>query len=214
MSEYALEARPRLVLGKQVKQLRRQGQVPGVIYGVGFEPLPISVDHKQLRQTLLKAGGAQVINIQVGQQTIPTIARDVQRDHIRESIVHVDFQFVRMDVLIRAEVPLLFVNESPAVADREAIAHHIINSVEVEALPGDLPAHIEVDMSRLTAVGQSITIGELLVSPTVKIHGDPQEAVLRLEHVVGAADEEDTLFVEAVEAPEVIGRKHAEEVED
>ena len=214
MSEkFALDASPRDVVGKKVKQLRRQGIVPAVIYGPDFETLPISLDHKLLRQLLLHAGGTQLIELNVDGQAIPTLAREVQRDSIKGDILHVDFYRVAMDRLIRAEIPLLIVGENPMVG-REAILIHPLTSVEVEALPANLPPHIDIDISVLTQIGDQIVIGDLVLPRGVTVHANADELVAKLDYPHLAAEEEEPMFVEASTEPERIKPKREEEEEE
>ncbi len=213
--KYSLEASPREIVGKKVKQLRRQGMVPAVVYGRESEPINLTVDHKALRSVLAHAGGTQLIALQVGSQSIPALAREVQRDPIAGNILHVDFYRVAMDRLIRAEVPVVVVGESPVVASREGILIHLTNSVEVEALPADLPPSIQVEASTLTAVGQHILVSDLPVPAGVRIVTDPGELILKIDQPM-TAEVEEALFVEPIsaDAVEVIRERRAEEEEE
>jgi len=214
MSEaITLEATPRQITGKQVKQLRRQGQIPATIYGPDFTPMNLSIAEKPLRLALAKAGGTQIIELNVNNQKIPALAREVQRHPLTGGLLHVDFYRVAMDRPIRAEVPVLFVNESPAVASREAIAIHVLTSIEIEALPANLPPHIEVDMSTLTKVGDQLLVSDLNLPETIKVLTEGDELLVKLDYPE-AVEEEAPLAEISADAVEVITERKREEEEE
>ena len=218
MSTFKLEASKREILGKKVKKLRAQGLIPGIIYGPDTDPIAISVDRKELRQTLLQAGGTQIINVDIDKQTIPTLARVVQRDYVQNEILHIDLYKVNMDQEIRAEVPIILLGESQPVTSREAVLNQILNSIEVEALPADLPPQIEVDMGILTEVGQILTVGELTLPTGVRATADEIDPVVKLDYPreipVEEEEEDEDLLFEVSAEPEVITERSDDEDEE
>ncbi|MFZ8845076.1 50S ribosomal protein L25, partial [Thermoflexus sp.] len=109
MAELVLNAKPRSVIGKAVKALRRQGWIPAVLYGRHISPLPIQVEGRELQRVLSQArGGARLITLQVDGETHLALIREVQREPIRREILHVDFQAIEMTEKIRVEVPVIF----------------------------------------------------------------------------------------------------------
>ncbi|MEJ2150413.1 MAG: 50S ribosomal protein L25 [Chloroflexota bacterium] len=218
MSEtITLEAQERKIIGKKVKQLRRVGVVPAIVYGPEFTPLSIALDEKELRMALRKAGGTQLIELSVGKTKIPTLVRDVQRDPIRGNLYHVDFYRVALDRVIRAEVPIVLVNEPPIVTSKEGAVFQGLNTVEVEALPADLPPHIEVDISGLEEIGMQLLVSDLVTSDEFTITTHEEELVVRIDYAQALEEEEEEEeFPEMVSAePEVITeRREAEEGED
>lgn len=219
MSEnITLEANVREITGKKVKQLRRAGQIPAVIYGPEFENINLVIPELELRQTLAQAGGTQIIELHIGKDKMPALVKKVQRDPIRGDLLHVDFYHVAMDRVIRAEVPLLLVNEPPMVVRREAIATQILSSVEVEALPADFPPHIDVDISVLNEVGEHLLISDLYVPDTLTIIADPDELIVKLDYAqaLEVEEEEEEELLEVVGAAgevEVITERKEEEEE-
>ncbi len=209
---YQLEAEIREILGKKVKQLRRRGLVPAIVYGPQFENINLQVNARALQQALMQAGGTQLIELNIGGQLIPTLARDVQRDPLRGDILHVDFYRVAMDRPIRADIPLVLVDESPLVATGEAILLHLATTVEVEALPASLPSHIEVDLSTLTEMGQPILASDLSLPAGVTLVSDPDELIAKLDYPSAEIVEEE-IIGEAPAEPEVIRERRAEEEE-
>ena len=201
-----LTAEKRTVIGKQVKQLRRQGWVPGVMYGHGFDPVPLRFEKKSLRHVLSKVGGSQLISINIEGNKQPEMAlvRDVQRDPIRGSLLHVDFYRVRMTERLTAEVPLIVVGESPVVEAREGILLQGISSIEVECLPGDLVDAIEVDLTDLVEIDQALYVRDLAVPAGIDILTDLDEMVVRVVPLEAEEVEEEEEVMPEAEEVEVI----------
>lgn len=204
MDRVELAAETRVVLGKRVRQLRRQGWVPGVMYGHRFNPAPMQFEARSLGKLLLQVGGSQIIAVHIQGQDQPEMAlvRDVQRDVISRELLHVDLYRVDMTERLTAEVPLTIIGESPVVEAREGILLHGISSVEVECLPGDLVDAIEVDISQLTEVEMGLYVRDLAVSPGVDILADPGEMIVRVVYVAEeeeVAEEVEELFPGAEE---------------
>lgn len=218
-----LEAKKRSVLGSKVKRLRREGWVPGVMYGHDFEPIPLQFDRYDLKNILSQVGGSQLINVKVDEAAEPEFAllREVQRDVITGDLLHVDFYRVMMTETITTEIPLLTRGESPVAEQKEGILLHGLSEIEVECLPGDLVDAIEVDLSELTEIGEAILVSDLAVPSGINILTDPDEMIARLvplEEVElerpAAELEEELLITEEGEEVEVIGEAEAEEAEE
>ena len=213
--QYSLEVQPRTVIGKHVKYLRRENLVPGIIYGVGGDPVNVSCPYRALEIVLKKAGGTHLINVSVDGTTHNALVRAVQRDKIKRTILHVDFLRVDLSRKLRAAVPLVFIN-APKLASDLQLTHNV-QSVEVECLPTDIPDHINVDLSHLAALGDQVTTADLTVDPGVQIVSDAHEIVARIEAMAAAVEEEPTAEAEtevaAASEPEVIekGKKEEEE---
>lgn len=213
MSEtITLEATVREVIGKHVRHYRRNGQIPATIYGPEFTPISLFIGEAELRQVLAKAGGTHLIELHIGKEVIPALARAVQRHPIRGNLLHVDFYRVAMDRPIRAEVPILLVNESPAVASKEAIAIHPLASVEIETLPANLPPHVEVDMTQLTQIGDQLLVGDLKLPSSIKILTPLDEVVVKLDYAETLEPEVEEVAPVSAEV-EVITAKKEEEGE-
>jgi large subunit ribosomal protein L25 len=212
---YTLEAQPRAITGKKVSQLRTQGLVPAVIYGTKVQPVHVQIPYRALEIILARAGGTHLIDIQVDGGTHSVLARDVQRDVIRRDILHVDFLEVDVNQTVRTIVPVHFVGESPAVQTRIGVLSHGANTFEVEALPRNLIDAIEVDVSGLKAIGDTIHVSDLNLPDTVTIHADPEDLVVRVNPVPQVVEEVETAEEETTSAePEVIRRERAEDDEE
>jgi large subunit ribosomal protein L25 len=221
MSErFALEAATRTVVGKKVKTLRAQGQVPAVVYGPDRDPLHITIDWKTLRPILIQAGGTNLVDIQVDGQTVTTLIRDVQRDPIKfNEVQHVDFYAVNLKETIIAQIPVTMTNERETI---DRINGRIVLDypmIEIEALPGNLPSEIELDVSVLQEIGDAIYVDGMPEIEGVAYRVEPDVAIVRSDYLqqrpeLEAEEEEEEVIDEGVE-PEVIARgKEEEEFEE
>lgn len=182
MEALELKAEVRAIKKSQVKQLRRQGVVPAVLYGKETTPVLLQFDHKELQKVLREAGTHQLISLQVGQDA-PTLslAREIQRDALDHSYLHVDFYAVKMGEKLTAQVPLEFVGAAPAVANLGGILTQNLDEVEVECLPSDLVSSIQVNLSGLEHLNDAITVGDLQVPATITILTDADVLVAKIE---------------------------------
>jgi large subunit ribosomal protein L25 len=209
-----LEATKRAVIGKQVKQLRAQGIIPGVLYGPAIDAVPLQIDWVTLRPTLREVGGSQIIELSIDGEPYNTLVRAVHRDPIRGDVLHIDFYRVRMDVAIRTEVPIVLVGDTEALEGKGGVLTHEMMSIEVECLPGDLPAEIEVDISVLTKIGDIILAENLPQLPGVIYHANPDDVVISTSYlerrVEAEKEEEEVLLHEDLEEPALIRRREEE----
>ncbi len=210
-----LEVTRRDVQGKQVRHLRAEGIVPGVIYGPTFKSLPVQVEWLKLRPVLRAAGGSHLIQVTVEGETHNTLVREVQRDPIRGEVLHIDFYRVRMDVAIRTEVPVSFVGSDAAITKNGGVVTLEMTTVEVECLPGNLPAQIEVDLSLLKVVGDSLLVRDLPQLPGVTYMDSVDHVVVSSTLLMQAEEEEEEkeVVVETAE-PELVLRRREEEEEE
>jgi large subunit ribosomal protein L25 len=160
---------------RSARRLRRDGQVPGVIYGGGDEPQHFAVDARTLRNTLAHAG--QVIEVSIDGSSTNVLIKDVQRHPVRGEAVHVDLLRVRMDVSIHATVPIEFHNheEAPGVVEG-GIFNQELREVNIEALPGDIPDSIVYDVSGLV-MNETVTLDVLTAPQGVTLLDDPETVI-------------------------------------
>ncbi|MBN1964447.1 MAG: 50S ribosomal protein L25 [Anaerolineae bacterium] len=207
-----LEATKRDVIGKQVKRLRAEGMIPGVLYGPQIESVPLQVEWVALRTALLQAGGSHIITLNVDGEPYNALVRRVHRSPMRGDVLHVDFYRVRMDVAIRTEVPVTLVGDIEAFEARGGAIMAEMTMVEIECLPGDLPAEIEVSVASLKEIGDMILASDLPELPGVTYLVDPEAIVATTSYLTRREEEEE---VEAGEAePELIRRREEDEEED
>jgi large subunit ribosomal protein L25 len=211
-----LVAERRVLFGKKVKRLRREGQVPAVMYGHGFDPVPLQFEERNLQQVLSHVGGSQLIGVKIKgeDQQEMTLVRDVQRDPIRLNVLHVDLYRVEMTERITAEIPLEIIGESPVVESGEGILLQGVSTIEVECLPGDLVDALEVDLSDLVELDQSLHVRDLAIPSGIDVLTDMDEMVARVVRPVSeeALEEElEEVLVPEVAEVEVITEAREEE---
>ncbi len=216
MERLELEAERRVIIGKHVKQLRRQGLVPAVVFGHAIEPMSIQIPAKELRAALSGGGSSRLISLKIEGEPLPTLAltREIQRDALTAAIEHVDFQAVVMTEKLRTTVSLAFVGQSPAVTEGVGQLFHILDAVEIECLPGDLISSIQVDLSGLANVDAAVHVSNLQVPETVKILTPGDETVVRVVHVTEMPAEEEAVETAETEDVEVIKRGKTAEGEE
>src|SRR5579875_780047 len=168
MAEVTLTAEAERTTGSRAsRRLRRAGRVPAVLYGHGMKPVAVSVNARELRSVLSAHGLNQALNLEVAGTKHLVLARELQRHPVRRAVAHVDFQVVRRDEVVHAEVPVVLVGEAEAVHREQGILEHPISSLAVRADLEHLPAEIKVDVSRL-AIGDVVRVKDL----------DPDEPVV------------------------------------
>lgn len=163
------------------KALRRQGLLPGVVYGHGIESTPLVLDSRTFGKLYGQVGDSTLVNLVVeGQDNpVPVIVKDVQYHALTHVPIHVDFQQVRMDEEITAEVKLELVGEAPAVKNLGAILVETLHDLRIECLPGDLLPQIEIDLSGLVEFGDAVHISDLKMPASWKlVDNEPTDVVV------------------------------------
>lgn len=175
------------------RRLRRAGQVPGIIYGGEGEALAITMDHNELYHLLRKeAFHASVLNIDVEGNKQNVILRDSQWHPFKQQVLHLDFQRVAAGEKMHMKVPLHFVGDdvSPAVKLGGCMISHVINEIDVQCLPKDLPEFVEVDLSAVES-GASVHLSQIKLPAGVELaqHGEGDPVVATALLVKGATAE-------------------------
>lgn len=205
---YNLSADSRTVVGKQVKSLRRDGKLPANVYGHNVKATAVTVDAKEFAGVLKQAGETGLIDLKIGEEkTRPVLIHDMLVDPVKGATLHVDFYQVNLKEKLTATVPLEYVGESPIVKTGEGILLELLQEVEVESLPTDIPSSIEVDISGLTEVDQGIRVSDLPLPEGVEMQTDGEELVCKIDTAQMAEDEE-------VEAAEEVAEESAEQAEE
>ncbi len=177
MEKVVLKATKREVVGKQVKAMRRAGQLPAVIYGRHSEPIIITLDAHIAALTLGKLTSSSLVTIDVDGTEYASLVREKQRDYIKNRLLHVDFLAVSLDEKLRATVSIHFIGVSLAVKDFGAVMVHNLEELEVESLPGDLPERIDVDISVLARIGDGIRVRDVVVPDNIRVLDNPDTMV-------------------------------------
>jgi large subunit ribosomal protein L25 len=193
-----MTAEARSVTGKQVNQLRAKGLVPATIYGPNTEAVNVQFPYRELEVLLRHAGGTHVITLTVDGKNLPVLAREVQRDVIKGTILHVDFFAPDMNQKVRAEIPVHYVGESPVVTGRRGIMLTGPNTLTLEMLPSQLLEVINVDVSTLTDIGATIQVKDLHLEGITVIN-DPEEMIAKIVQPSAARSAEDAAASAAAE---------------
>lgn len=201
MAEITLVAEPGRVTGTAAsKRLRTTGRIPAVVYGKGVDALSVSVDARALRQALSgDAGVNQLLSLRVGSDRHLTLARVIQRHPVRNTVVHLDFQVVRRDEVISAEVPIVATGESKSVSQDRGVIEQPLQSITVHALPSNIPNEIAIDLSDLV-IGDTVRVGDLRLPEGVTTEVDAEEVVVMATVSAVAVEAEELAEEEAAEA--------------
>lgn len=187
-----LQAERRTITGKAVRHLRQQGVLPANVTGHHMEPLAIQVKAVEVDKLLKAYGRTTVIRLSIApkneQQT--AMIGHVQRDPISGAIKHIDFLVVQMNEKMRAKIALHPTGVAPAVKANVGILLQMVNQIEVEALPNDLPAAIEIDISGLANVDDTVYARDLKVPANVTLLGEPDEPLVKISQTRASVEAE------------------------
>jgi large subunit ribosomal protein L25 len=193
------------------KRLRREGRVPAILYGAVSEPLPLSVAPKDVQRVLhAHAGGGVLVNLRLPGETEArtAVVRDLQFHPVRETLIHVDLQAVRMDEEITVEVPIHTVGEAAGVKEQSGILAVLLRTVEVAGLPMVIPERLDVDVSSLR-IGDVLTVSDLKLPEGVRVTTPASQAVVTVSPP--AAEEVAAPAAAAAAEPEVVTARKPEE---
>jgi len=173
-----LEAERRDDSGKGVaRKLRAAGRVPAVFYGHDQQATPLSVDAREMVHVLHTSGGSNVLlDLVVDGKAHLAMPREIQRDHIHNTLIHIDFLAVSRTQTITVEVPVIEFGEAAGVKEGGVVEHHL-RDLRVECLPQDVPDHLQVDITELN-IGDMIHVRDVPVPAGVTVLTNPDDAVL------------------------------------
>jgi large subunit ribosomal protein L25 len=166
-----------------VKKLRRDGILPCNIYGKGIESTAVQVPLKAFDEVFKEAGETGLVDVSLGEKTIPTLIHNMQKD-FRGNVLHADFFQVNLKEKVKTMVPLEIVGEPKAVTDKVGLLMNILSEVEIEALPADLPENIEVNVEHLANVDDQITVADLKVPAEVIILTEPEQVISKIGELI------------------------------
>lgn len=212
MEKLTLDVSARTVFGKKLKSLRKQGIVPANIYGKGVVSTSVQADSKELLKVAKVSGETSLIELNLAKEKRPVLIHHLQKEPVSGEILHVDFHQVDLKEKTTAEVPIKVVGEAEIVKSGVGLILQTLNDLEVEALPADIPHEIEIDVSKLTELGQSVLVKDLKVGDKVAVLTDPEVTVLTLKEA--EMKEEVGEEAPALEEVEVIGEKKEGEGEE
>lgn len=218
--QFHIEVRTREATGKNSnRRLRAADLIPAVLYGAGRDTVPITIERTKIQEVFRHGAGENTIfllkRVESDQQRHARI-REMQVDPVSREVLHIDFQRVLMDELIRVDVPIRPVGEAKGVKDQGGVLDQVTREVAVECLPGDIPEAIEVDVSSL-AIGDHLEAGQLSLPEGVTLLEEPDRVIVSVAYaarIEEPEEEAEELLEAAPEEPEVIRRGREEEAEE
>jgi large subunit ribosomal protein L25 len=210
-----LQAASRTATGKgAARSLRREGKVPGVIYGHGREAEAVTIDKSALNKMLFGiSAGTTILDVAVdGRAPVKALIREIQRDSLRPAeILHLDLYEVRSDEEITLAVPIRLIGIPDGVRNFGGVLDHVLRELEVEVLPSNIPDHVDLDVTALT-IGHSLFVRDVKVE-NAKVLNDPDTPICT---VVAPRTEEAPAVVEEVVTtePELIRKPKAEDEDE
>ncbi len=180
MPDITLASEPRTQLGSRPSgRLRREGKVPAVVYGLGTDAVSITVPARELQHILAgEAGANSLITLDVEGESVLTLARQIHRHPTKGILVHVDFVRIDRDVAVSAEIPIHAVGEAVGVKDG-GLLEQIMFNLTVEAMPGNIPVALEIDVSEL-AIGDQLRIEDIPLPAGVSTQAEPDFVVAQV----------------------------------
>lgn len=209
MASATLNATPRNETGKGVaRTLRREGRIPGVIYGHKRDPQPLAIDAREFERLLERVTASTVIELNLGGITTRTLMREVQRHPYKKQVLHVDFQELVAGEKVTVAVPLVFHGTPEGVRVGGGLLDVILHELTVKADPASLPDHIDVDLTNLT-IGHPLHVGELSLPAGIEAVGDAEQAVATIS--APKVHDETAVASDAAPEPELIRKPKADD---
>lgn len=169
MKKYTLKGQKRTVVGRKVKTLRAQGLLPATVYGSKVKSVSLTVAQDAFLSVYKQAGETGLIELSIDKDIRPVLVHTVQVHPVTNNPLHIEFHQVDLKEKVHAKVPVELTGECPAVAQKLGVLLTILDEIEVEALPAELPEHITVDVSKLLEVNQELTVEKLSVPAGVTV---------------------------------------------
>jgi len=218
MSEVTIEVHRRETKGKNAnRRLRAEGQVPAVVYGGGRDPVPIRVPTEKVEELLKSAAGENTVfllQLAGTGRSRHAMIRELQTDAVTGEMVHIDFQRIMLDQLVRITVPIEIRGEPYGVKNEGGLLDFITRELDIECLPGKIPPLFDLDVEPLH-VGQHVEAGDLDLPEGITLLGEPERVIVSIAHgrVAAAkeAEEEEELLEAPTPEPEVVGQAKPEE---
>jgi large subunit ribosomal protein L25 len=166
-------------ISKNAKKLRKEGLVPGVLYGHEVENTAIQCDYQTFRRSFEKATYSTIIDLEVDGNTVPVLVQSVQYDPVFDTYTHVDFHAINMKKIIHTTIPLNFTGNSQAVKEG-GLLNISRNELHVTCLPGDLVHSLEVDITPLVDFSVTIYISDIAIPEGITVNDNVEDAVVNV----------------------------------
>jgi len=182
--DFTLEVAPRTTVGRHVRGLRRQGLVPGVVYGHSVKPLTVEIPSKEFARMFQRAGRSHLLQLRVdGERAArPVLIKELQINPRNAEPVHVDFFQVNLLEKLTVQVPVVLVGEAPATKFNAGELLHLVHQLEVSCLPNAIPGEIDVDISGLAEIDDAVRLSEIQLPEGVELAAalDPEEVIAKI----------------------------------
>lgn len=184
MKHPQLVVEKRTILGKQIKQLRRDGILPANIYGKDLASVAVQVPLKDFQAVYDEVGETGLVDIMLDGTRRPVLFKNIQMNYQNRTPLHVDLFQVNLKEKVKTMIPLVIVGEPLAVTEKIGLLLQPMNEVEVEALPEELPENIEVNVEKLAAIDEQLTVADLSVPEGVTILTDAGQTIVKIAELV------------------------------
>jgi large subunit ribosomal protein L25 len=219
IEQNTLEAKPREAGTKNhARRVRREGKIPGVVYGAGKNATPVSVDPRHVLRILRSESGHNTIfDLAVDGERTKAMIVDWQYEPIKGNLLHIDLKRIAMDKALRVSVPIILQGVPVGVKTEGGILEQMLREVEIECLPADIPSHLDVDVTELT-FGKVLRVSDLPHNQKIKFLSDANQPVAHVtsvkEEVVATPEAAAAEAAAAPAEPEVIKKGKAETEEE
>ena len=211
-----IDAKIRELKGRKTEELRREGMIPAVLYGPGIENKDLTVTGKEFANLFRQAGKSSLVGLRVENEAknFMVLINDLSVDPVSGKTIHIDFYQPDLKKEIEADVPLVFVGESPAVKDLGGTLIKNFDEIAVKALPADLPREIKVDISVLKNFDDAIAVKDLTVAGKVELLKNPEEIVALAAAAQKIEEELEKPIEEDVDSVAKVVKEKKEEVSE
>lgn len=200
MKHPQLKAEERKILGKKVKKLRREGFLPGNVYGKGLNSHALQVNLSEFETVYKEAGETGLVDLSYDGKTKPVLIKNLQQNFATRTLLHVDFYQVNLKEKVKTTVPVVLTGEAKAVTDKVGLVLQTLTDIEIEALPDKLPENIEIPVEHLAEIGDQVTVADVKAPEEVTILTDPSQTIVKIAEPTVEEPEPVTEAAEGAEA--------------
>jgi len=193
---------------ENLAKIRQEEKLPGVCYGSKMENAIITLDYKEFVNVLSETEGSSMFDLDIEGKSFPVVIKEIQKDALTGKVIHVDFYHVSMDKKIEVDVPLVFIGESLAVKNLGGILIKNFQAISIKVLPGQIPKHIEVDISKLETFEDEISAEDLTIPKDADLSRGAKDTIAFIAHPTAVEDLE-----KPVEKEEVVEEEAGKEEE-
>ena len=198
MTKHTLKAQPRQTLGHKVKKLRQQGWIPANLFGKDIKSTSLQTEEKPLLKFLKEAGESSLVYLQIegDKEDRPVMIAELRRHPVTDRLLHIGLHQVNLKEKITFAVPVKLIGEAPAEQEKLGILVQLMDEVEIEALPTDMPESLEASISVLVAVGDAIYVKDIKIGSKLAVKSDLESMVAKIEPLAAEEPKEVPVAVE------------------